>query len=166
MRIPTAAILATLLLGACGDQKSTEERKIEDQADIAAVEALQEPPALPLALQPIRYPDIEKNKLYGASCAFVPDGGGLGALAIAMVEAAYLKVDGTIVRLAPDAGSAEHPLGTRQQYDGKTYSLAFSLESEGKQSGYETTDFKGRLVVRDSTDRVVFDKPGLVQCGV
>lgn len=160
----TPAILA---LAACGAERSPEEQRIADEADIAAVEAAQEAIPEPISLQPIRYPDIERNKLFGMGCSFAPDGGGLGAVALAQPKAGYLKVDGTIVRLAADIGSKEQAYGARTQYDGTAFSFDFVLNEEsGVQSGMETNKYKAQLVVRDSSDLVVYKADGIAQCGV
>ena len=160
------ALVAALLLQSCGDELSPEEQQMSDEADIATVEALQKPPAIPIVPQQIRYPDIEKHNLYGVSCAFAPDGGGLGAIALAMREAGYMKIDGTLERFAPDAGSTEMPLGTRAKYDGTSHSFRLDfLDEKGRQSGMETIDYKAHLVVRNSSDIVVYEAEGIVQCG-
>lgn len=167
MRKIWVAMAALLPLAACGDNLSEEERATQDNADIAAVEASQKPPVIPIDPQAIRYPDIEKNQIYGASCAFAPEGGGLGAIVIAMADAGYMKLGGSLQRFAPDAGSAENPLGTRERYTGSSNSFTLQLlESEGEKSGIETMDFDAQLTVRDSSDRVVYQENGIAQCGV
>ena len=40
------------------------------------------PPASKVQPEPITYPDIKDNKLYGADCNFTPEGGGMSALAL------------------------------------------------------------------------------------
>lgn len=167
MRIAILLLAPSLGLAACNDEPSKEQQEIRDQADVAAVEALQKAPPKPIDPDPIRYPDIEKNKLYGASCAFAPEGGGLGAIALAMADAGYMKIDGAIQRFAPDPGSKEQPLGTRAKYDGRSYSFTLALGAgEGRQSGYETSDFSATLTVRNSGDEVVYQSEGIAQCGV
>ena len=161
------ALLLPLLLVACGGPEPTpEELAAREEADIAAVEQAQDIPPRPVDLQAIGYPDIEKHDLFGASCAFAPKGGGLGALVLAMEQAAFIKVDGRIERLAPDPGSPELPLGARGRYDGKVYSLILDIaDGEGEQEGIETINFPARLIVRNERDQVVYEASGVAQCG-
>jgi len=155
------------LLAGCGDSLTPEEQRAADERDIAAVEASQDPPVVPVEPQPIRYPDIEKHEIYGASCAFSPDGGGLGAIAISMAGAGFMKIDGNVLRFAPDAGSDEQQLGTRVKYDGRSYSYSLRIDDgQSVRSGYETTNYKAQLILRDSTDREVYKASGTAQCGV
>lgn len=162
-----AAILLPLVLAACAaEEPSAAEKNAREEADIAAVEKAQEIPPQPVTLEAIAYPDIEKHDLFGAGCNFAASGGGLGALVLAMEQAAYIKVDGKIERLAPDPGSPELPLGARGKYDGKRYSILLDIaEGEGKQDGIETVNFPARLVVRNERDQVVYEASGLAQCG-
>lgn len=164
---PLSAILAIMLAGCSNeaDQEDVAAKAREDEAAIAAVEAAQTPPPQPVKLSAITFPDVERENLFGAGCNFAPTGGGMGAIAMAQNEAGYLKIDNKVVRFAPDAGSKELFYGARQKYTGTSNSFELVLDGEGKQSGYEVTDYSGRLVVRDSADRVVYDAQGLVQCG-
>lgn len=117
-------------------------------------------------LMPITFPDIERENLFGAGCSFAPEGGGLGALAIAQDGAGYLKIDGTVQRLDADVVSTQLPLGAREQYVGAEYSYQLMLEQDGgKQSGYESVNYPGRLTVRNNADQIVYDSEGVVQCG-
>lgn len=162
-----AAIFLLALLAACGvGEPTAAERAAKEEADIASVERAQEIPPQPITLEPIGYPDIETHDLFGASCAFAPEGGGLGALALAMEQSAYVKIAGKIERLAPDPGSPELPLGARGKYDGKTYSMLLDIgEGEGEQEGIETVNFPARLIVRNERDQVVYEASGIAQCG-
>lgn len=166
--IRTASIAAAVvLLAACGGAEPTAaEKAAQEEADIAAVEQAQDIPPEPVTLEAIAYPDIEKHDLFGASCAFAPEGGGMGALALAMEKGAFIKVDGQIERLAPDIGSPQLPLGARGKYDGKRRSLILDIaEGEGEQDGMETMRFPARLVVRNDRDQVVYETSGFAQCG-
>lgn len=161
------ALIAPFFLAACAEEEpSAAERAAADEAKIAAVQKAQEIPPEPIELEPIGYPEIEQHDLFGASCAFAPEGGGLGALALAMDKGAYIKLDGAITRLAPDPGSAELPLGARGKYDGKRYSLLLDVaEGEGEQEGVERVDFPARLIVRNDREQVVYQASGIAQCG-
>lgn len=160
MRIVIAITL--LALTACSEEPTETERR----AAVDEVKANQEPPAEQLSPQPVRYPDIEENNLYGAGCSFAPEGGGIGAIALAQANEGYMKRGETILRFAADLGSRELPYLARRKYDGKNYSFTLDLEdSRGEQSGYETTDYPGVLTVIDGKDRTVYRASGLVQCG-
>ncbi|MBX7526732.1 hypothetical protein [Qipengyuania vesicularis] len=157
-------VFLTVAIAACGP--TPEEEETARKQAVAEVEANQEPPPEQLTLDPIRYREIEKHQLYGAGCSLVPDGGGLGAVVLALAEEGFLIRNGELLRFAADAGSAELPYLARQRYTGREYSFTLDLdEDEGKQSGVETTDYRGRLTVRDSSERVVYQAEGLTQCG-
>lgn len=157
--------ISTLALAACGGPSPAEEEAAREQA-VAEVIANQEPPAEQLALDPIRYPEIERYDLFGAGCSFAPDGGGLGAVAIAMADKGYIIRNGELHTLAADLGSAELPYLAHRKYDGREYSFVLDLdETEGEQSGYEATDYRGTLTVSDGKDRAVYRADGIVQCG-
>lgn len=161
-----ALFLASLAAGCGGAEPSPQDVAAREEADIAAVEGAQDIPPVPVDLQTIDYRDIEKHDLFGASCAFAPKGGGLGALVLAMERAAFIKVGGRIERLAPDPGSPELPLKARGKYDGKRYSLLLDLAAEeGESDGMETVNFPARLIVRNERDQVVYDASGVAQCG-
>lgn len=160
MRI--AIPVALLTLAACSAEPSEEER----QAAVAEVEANQAPAPETLALEGIGYPDIEKNDLYGAGCNFAPDGGGMGAVAIAMAEEGYLKRKGEILTFAADSGSRELPYLARSKYDGKAYSFSLDIdEASEAPTGMETSDYSGKLTVEDQYGGVVYQASGIVQCG-
>ena len=157
--------LAPLALAACGEQ-SAEEKEAERKAAVAEVEANQKPPPEQLTLDPIRYPEIEKYDLFGAGCSFTPDGQGLGTVVLANPDKGYFIRDGELQALAADMGSAELPYLARRKYDGLAYSFTLDLDDgSGEQSGYETTDYRGRLAIRDGADNILYRAEGLVQCG-
>ena len=154
--------MALLALAACSAEPSEEER----QAVVAEVEANQAPAPEELALETIGYPDIEQHELYGAGCNFAPDGGGMGAVAIAMAEEGYLKRKGEILTFAADSGSRELPYLARSKYDGKAYSFSLAIdETSEAPTGMETSDYSGELTVEDQYGGVVYQATGIVQCG-
>lgn len=154
--------LLILALAACSSEPTEEEIA----ADVAEVEANQEPPPEQFEPQAIVFADVEKNDLFGAGCNFMPDGSGEGSIAIAMAETGYMKRDGEILRFAADAGSAELPYLARRKYDGLVYSFALDIdEKSGMPSGDETTDYSGSLTVVDGENREVYASTGIVQCG-
>ena len=155
-----------LALAACADEPSPEEKAAADAAAVAEVEANQEAPPEAMVPQPILYPDVEKYGLFGAGCNFLPQGAGMGAVALAQADKGYMKRDGEVLTFAADKGSPNNPLGSWTKYDGKDYSFTLELEpGEGEQTGMETVDFDGELVVRDGKDRVIYQSAGIAQCG-
>ena len=166
-------VLSLLALAGCGEEVSPEERARRDAEAIAAVRATQVTPAVPVSLQPIGFFDIEGQGAIGLGCSFVADddrvGGETGegeALAIAMGDAAFVKRSGEVLRLAPDPGSPENPLGTRAKYDGREFSLKLDLQDgEGEQIGMETMGYDARLTLTDGRDRVVYRAEGIAECG-
>lgn len=148
---------AVLLLPACSEKHDPAQ----DARDIAQVEAMQKakPPAKPISPQPMAYMEISQNKLYGAGCNFVPDGGGLGAIVLAQHDRAFLKLDGKIVTLASDAGSTKMPQGSWSRYSGREHALTLTRVGEG-----EGDAFVGRVVITDPYDQVVYQARGTVQC--
>lgn len=157
-----AVLISMIFLAACSNEPTEEERA----AAVAEVEANQEPPVEQLQPKPILYPDIEANDLYGAGCSFAPEGGGLGAIALAMADEGYMKRGEDVLRFAADKGSAELPYLARSKYVGSEYTFTLELdENSAERSGIETTDYPGALTVRDEQDRIVYRASGLVQCG-
>lgn len=152
-------ILVSLVLSACSQSGPSDEEAI------AAVKAAQDgkPPLEAIEPQPILYPDITRHKLHGTGCAFVADGGGIGAILLAQDTRGVIKLKGEVEVLAPDAGAAELPKGGRSRYTGKTHAL--SLTPTGPVQSVGTEDrFKGRLVITDAFERPVYEATGDVQC--
>ena len=164
------ALLAWLLLSAgCSKPADSKAQAAADARDIARVEAAQDtaPPATPLTPEAITFADIERNKLFGASCVFLPEAGSKRFVVLAMTEAAYLKLDGDIHLYAADSGSPPLPFDTRSRYVGRDHVIDLQTSGgEGRASGEETVDWPGRLTIRDAHERVVFTAAGTVQCGV
>ena len=157
-------ILVALALSSCGP--SAEEQARQDAADVAEVRANQIPPPEQLSPEPILYPDIEQNDLFGAGCNFVAEGGGMGAIALAKPDVGYMKRSGKLLTFAADKGSAQQPLGSWRKYDGKKYGFILDLESKtGEQAGIETVNFPARLTVRDGRGQKVYESVGTAQCG-
>ncbi|HUQ13991.1 MAG TPA: hypothetical protein VM055_06920 [Novosphingobium sp.] len=159
--------MTALLLAACSREPTAAEIEAQERRDIAEVEAVQKqkPPPQMIAPEPILYPDIEQNDLFGAGCAFAP-GDSIGAVLLTRDKTAWMKVEGVLVRFASDPGSAKMPLGTWSRYSGKEMALALTkAEAEGEPSGEETTRWRGHLTVTDPFDQVIYDQQGLMQCG-
>ena len=160
----TSCLAALVILSACGP--TAEEQSAADARAVAEVRANQAPPPEQLAPQPILYPDIEKNNLFGAGCNFVPEGGGIGAIALAQAEQGYMKRGGQMLTFAADKGSARQPLGSFRKYDGKLYGFTLDLSDKaGEQDGIETVNFPAHLTVRDGKGQTVYEAEGTAQCG-
>ena len=162
-------LVLALATTACNSRSNAEQKALADARDVARVEAAQRvtAPMVPLKPEPIRFEDIEKNKLLGASCAFRTKGGaGNGILILAMANTAYLKIDGELRVYAADKGSAPLPLGNWTRYEGRQYVIDLQIAGgDGKPSGDETLDWPGRLTIRDPYERVVYSAAGTVQRG-
>ena len=164
--LSSVLLIGALALSGCDGGRSQQEQERKDEHDIAMVENANRGVAMPITPEPLLFPDIQQHHLFGTSCSFVPTGGGVGALAMAMADKGYMKVDGKVVRLAADSGSAKLPFGAHSKYDGKKFSFELGLaEASGKQIGAEATTYQGRLTARDGYGRVIYDKIGDVQCG-
>ena len=151
-------LMGMALLTGCKDSEQTDEQAI------AAVNAAQDakPPVKPIAPQAILYPDIEQNKLHGTGCAFVAEGGGIGAVLLAQGDRAYIKLEGKIVALASDAGSAKMPLGSWSRYTGKDYALV--VRANGTVPAIDANRFDGGLTITDPFERPVYQARGNFQC--
>lgn len=159
--------LLALACTACEREISVEEQDMRNAEAVAMVEEANAmaPPIDALVPEPILYPDIERNDIFGASCSYAP-GTSLGARVIARQADAFMKVDGEIVRFAADPGARELPLGTRSLYNGRSYSLRLEISGDGIPAGEEVTEYEGTISLRDQWDRVIYSGTGGAQCGV
>lgn len=160
------ALVMVLACAACGEDVSPEQQDMLDDQAIAAVEEANSamPPLNTIVPDPILYPDIEANDIYGISCAYAP-GTSLGARVIAREADAFMKIEGEIVRFAADPGARELPFSTRSLYNGREFSLRLDINGDGTSSGEEVTEYEGTMTVRDRWGRVVYTGTGLAQCG-
>lgn len=159
-------LVGAVALASCGEEISSERQAEIDARDIALIKKVNRGVAMPIVPEPILYPEIEKYELYGSNCAFAPDGGGLGAIAIAQADDGFMKIDGKLIRFAADVGSTELPSGARAKYSGKEYSFELTLgPAEGKRVAAEAITYQGQLTVRASNGDTVYDQPGEIQCG-
>ena len=78
----------------------------------------------------------------------------------------FVKYEGSIQRLAADAGSKEGPFGTREQYDGREYSLNITIDQSKKEGASETSwAAPATVTMEDGYDREVAMSEGRVACG-
>jgi hypothetical protein len=118
-----------------------------------------------LALQPILYFDVTQNKLYGSGCNFVADGGGMGAVFLAMADRGLIKVDDHIVPLPAAADGAPLPQGARTHYAGPLYAATLVPVAGGKHKTLGVVSvFTGHLVVTDAKGQTVYEASGDTQC--
>ena len=156
-----AAVVLALLATACGGA-TPEEQAALNAREIATVEAASSlmPPRERLDPQPILFPDIQSAALYGPGCAFVPEGGGMGAIVMTQGQRAAIKLEDQLVVLASDPGSIAMPHGTWSHYVGKTHALTlFRVDGKADIAGW-----RGKLSITDPKGQVIYEATGLVQC--
>lgn len=121
-------------------------------------------PATPqLDAQPITYMDIESAKLTGPSCNYAA-GKSMGAVVMAMDDAAVMKIGGALKRftLDPQCDKLEKGTGSRYVAPGYVLDLAVKKESRREQAG--KTGFQGSVKLSDGQGRVLYSTEGDVQC--
>lgn len=158
-------LLPLLALGLAACSPAANEQSDADA--IAQVNAAQDanPPARPITPQVIDFFDITNHKLTAAGCNFVADGGGMGGVLMAQGERAILKLDGQLVILAADKGSARLPQEAWSRYSGKEYALTLTRVKDGKASKAGIIEmFDAQVTVTDPHDQVVYDARGQAQC--
>lgn len=161
-------MLAGLAIASCGDELSEVERAEQDRAVVESVRDANDtaPPLIEVVPEPILYPDIEANDLFGLACSYAP-GTSMGARVIAREVDAFVKVDGDVLRFAADPGSRELPAGTRSLYNGREYSLRLEIDDtqSSEQGDGGAVLFEGTVWLRDRWDRVIYQGTGAVNCG-
>jgi hypothetical protein len=123
------------------------------------------PPASTIQPEPITYPDIKDNELYGAGCNFTPEGGGMSALVLAQEKEAIIKLKGKIVRIPADKKSQILPETTRTRYIGtdRILLLAPLPGAEPLENGV-IRSLATSLTIMDPQGRIQFFAKGVVQC--
>lgn len=156
-----------LTLAGCDKPVSRAQQDAADARAIAQVEAVQKirPPVVPIDLAVMGEPDYTKNNLFGAGCAFVPEGGGMGAVLLTREKRAYIKLGSKVVSLGSDPGGPKAPLGTWEHYVGDSYSLRLERTAASPSVQEELLRWPGRLTIDDPDRRVVYSAMGEVQCG-
>ncbi len=141
-------IAATLVVSACAGEADTSE-----ELSVSTID-----------LQPIGYPDIQENDLFGMSCAY-GSGNSMAALVIAMPDAAYIKTDGALIAVPAAEGSAELSYGSRSEYSSEDYVLRLAQIDEGVQVAPELINYVGEISLNDADGAELFTASGTVQCG-
>lgn len=165
MRWSVIACLSAALVS-CGDELSESE---QEERDAAIVERVREandmaPPLVEVVPEPILYPDMEANDLFGLACSYAP-GTSMGARVIAREADAFVKLDGEVLRFAADPGSRELPASTRSFYNGREYSLRLDISDKATDEETNPAFYEGTVWLRDRWDRVVYQGTGAVDCG-
>jgi hypothetical protein len=123
------------------------------------------PPLPQLVLQPILYPDMTRNKLYGPGCNFVPSNGGMGAVFLAQPGQAFIKIDDHVMPIPPAANAGPLPQGAHTRYAGPLYAATLVPEPGGKHTMMGAVAvFAGHLTITDAKAQVVYDATGDTQC--
>ena len=161
---------AALCLAGCGGD-SEEKTAAQARADAKAISdviAQQTPPPLPVRLLPIGSADKQHNPVLERSpaCSFRTDGAD-DPLMIADARYAFLKYEGSVHRLAPDAGSGGGPLGTKTKYDGREYSLRIMVDEGTSENGEGEGAWTApaTIAVLDGYERRVAGGAGELTCG-
>ena len=132
---------------------------------VAACSAAKPDRAPQLALQPILYPDITQNKLYGSGCNFVASDGGMGAVFMAQDDRALMKLDDRIVAIPTAADAAALPQGAHTHYSGPLFGATLTQVPGGRRKTMGVVEvFSGHLIIFDARRQPVYDATGDVQC--
>jgi hypothetical protein len=140
------ALLFTLLplLAACGSHEN-------------------KPPAPTLDAQPITYMDIETAKLTGPSCNYAA-GTSMGAVVMAMNDAAVMKIGGALQRFTLDPQCDKIEKGTGSRYVAPGYVLDLAVKNESRREQAGKVGFDGSVKLTDGQGRVLYSTEGDVQC--
>lgn len=167
MRGLVIATVTMALLAGCGEiEKSRAQQEIDDEKAIAEVVAAQTPP--PDVVTPERITDDEREryKLSDSGCSFAVNSPELGAQAILQMNVGYMKFDGDMERLAPDAGAADGPAGTKSRYDGGRHALLVRFDTgSATKTGGDVVSVPTRITLQDGRARTVYVAEGTSLCG-
>lgn len=125
----------------------------------------------PIVPQEITFADLEKHNMFGAGCYFLDGVGQSGSekarmLFIASDDRGWLKLGGDAVVFEPDRKSLELPYVSWSRYVGADLTVELERTSDqARSTGPETETAPGRIAIRDTAKRVVFEKSGAIDCG-
>jgi hypothetical protein len=123
------------------------------------------PPATPtLDAQPITYMDIEAAKLTGRSCNYAA-GKSMGAVVMAMNDAAVMKLGGELKRFTLDPQCDKLEKGTGSRYVAPGYVLDLAVNKESRSEAAGKVGFAGSVKLSDGKGRVLYATDGDVLCG-
>lgn len=168
MRVGMAmGALAAVLVAGCANEPA-ENTEAQDRADaeaVAQVMAQQTPPPIELALQPLTYDDIVADeRMSGRGCSFYPTDQE-DPFATLGSDLGFVKYEGSVQRLAADAGSGEGPFGTRAKYAGREYVVRVAFDEAAVEEGDGYWAAPATLTVEDGFDRQVAGHMGRLACG-
>ena len=150
-------LLPLALLAAC-DRTTPQEKAAEDANAVAQVEAAQkrQPPAQPVAPQPMKREARDLMHLGDDGCDFLPnERTSEDPVLLAGKTKALPQVREQPVILAADSGSPPLRSGAFTRYSGRDHTLALTI-GEGSQGG--------SLTIRDRFERVVYFAAGEFTC--
>ena len=161
-----ALIAAGLTVAGCANEApDSEEQRRADAKAVAQVMAQQTPPPIELALQPLTYDDIVGDeRMSGRGCSFYPTDGE-DPFATLGSDLGFVKYEGSVQRLAADAGSGEGPFDTREKYDGREYVMRAAYDEARVEEGEGYWAAPATLTVEDGFDRQVAGHSGRLACG-
>lgn len=116
-----------------------------------------------LDAQPITYMDIETAKLTGPSCNYAA-GKSMGAVVMAMDDAAVMKIGGALKRFTLDPQCDKLEKGTGSRYVAPGYVLDLAIKSETRNEAAGKLGFEGWVKLSDGKGRVLYSTEGDVQC--
>lgn len=122
------------------------------------------PPTSTLDAQPITYMDIEAAKLTGPSCNYAA-GKSMGAVVMAMNDAAVMKIGGALKRFTLDPQCDKVEKGTGSRYVAPGYVLELAVDKPSRSERGGTVAFQGSVTLSDGQGRVLYSTAGDVQCG-
>jgi hypothetical protein len=107
--------------------------------------------------------DIEAARLTGPSCNYAA-GKSMGAVVMAMNDAAVMKIDGALKRFTLDPQCDKLEKGTGSRYVAPGYVLDLAVKKESRRKNAGTTAFAGSVKLSDPKGRVLYAADGDVQC--
>ena len=138
--------------------------KIEQSVIVASNNTLEEQDVA-IPLDHIESDIILKNNLSDAGCGVSIDNGAR-LIFISRAEDAHFLLDGNLKTLFPRRHTATLPYGVSTNYDGPAYSAEIMINYDSERPiGPETSDYGGRLIIRDAEKRIVLNYSGKVRCG-
>lgn len=160
-----AIILGCLVVAACGPTE--EERRADDAADVAAVNAAQNrlPPVVPVRPELLIGGDMERIDASGPGCT-ITIGDTLGPpVFVAVGSYGWIKLDGLMIKFAGDTGSERGPEKTWTRYTGRERTLRIEdADAMPLSTGEGAGDSDVVLTMRDAWDRVVYRGNGWRTC--
>jgi hypothetical protein len=106
--------------------------------------------------------DIESAKLTGPSCNYA-SGKSMGAVVMAMDDAAVMKIGGALKRFTLDP-QCDKIGKTGSRYVARGYVLDLAVKKESRREEAGKVGFAGSVKLSDGQGRVLYSTEGDVQC--